>query len=515
MEFFFSKLIPSISPTMSIITLLFFILILKKIKSQKSPKLPPGPWSIPLLGSMHHLLGYIPHQRMRDLSKIHGPIMHLKFGETSNIIISSPEIAKHIYKTHDINFSQRPLMLSAQGISYDYKDITFAAYGDYWRQLRKISTMELLTLKRVRSFRTIREEEAEFLVQSIASSEQGKPVNFSWLITYTIYRIVSRAAFRKIWHKEDVFLGCLKKLKMELGRGVSIADAYPSIKWLRKFSSIKARADKLQEPIDNIFQAILDEHKRARKGEISKTSVNDDEKVEDLVDVLLNLQEEGGFEFPLEDDTIKAMIMDAFVAGTDTSSTAIVWGMAQLMRHPKVLAKVQAEIRKKYNAKGTVDEENLQELEYFSLVVKETLRLHPPAPLLVPRECRESVEIAGYDIPAKSKIMVNVWAMARDESIWEDAAEFKPERFQGSSLDYKGNNYEYIPFGAGRRICPGITLGIANIELPFAKLLFHYDWKLGEGMKPEDVDMEEDIGASAKRKNDLYIYAVPYVPPTP
>ncbi|XP_065864582.1 cytochrome P450 71D445-like [Euphorbia lathyris] len=509
-----SQSVPSNWPTISIITLLFIILILKKLKTKKSPNLPPGPWSIPLLGSMHHLLGYIPHQRMRDLSKKYGPIMHLKFGETSNIIISSPEIAKQIFKTHDITFSQRPLMLSAKGISYNYKDITFAAYGDYWRQLRKISTMELLTVKRVRSFRHIREEESSRLVEAIGSSEPaGKPVNFSWLITYTIYRIVSRAAFRKIWNKEDVFLSCLKKLKMELGRGVSVADAYPSIKWLQKFSSIKARADKLQEPIDEIFQGILDEHKAARKGEVSKVK-DDDGKVEDLVDVLLNLQEEGGYEFPLCDDTIKAMIMDAFVAGTDTSSTAIVWGMAQLMRHPKVMAKVQAEIREKYNAKGTVDEETLQELNYFSLVVKETLRLHPPAPLLVPRECRESCVIAGYDIPVKSKIMVNMWAMARDESIWEDATEFKPERFLGSSLDYKGNNYEYIPFGSGRRICPGITLGIANIELPFAKLLFHYDWKLGAGMKPEDVDMEEDIGASAKRKNDLYLIPVPYVPPT-
>ncbi|XP_065864565.1 cytochrome P450 71D445-like [Euphorbia lathyris] len=503
-----TQLIPSNWSPMSIITLLFIILILKKISSKKSQKLPPGPWRIPLLGSMHHLIGYIPHQRMRDLSKIYGPIMHLQFGETSNIIISSPEAAKQIYKTHDIIFSQRPLMLSAKSISYNYKDITFAAYGDYWRQLRKISTMELLTAKRVRSFRPIREEEASKLVESIASTEPGMPVNFSLLITHAIYRIVSRAAFRKIWDGEDEFLESLNRLKMELGRAVSIADAYPSIKWLEKFSSIKTRADELQQPVDRIFQGVLDEHRSSRKGQIST------EKVEDLVDVLLNLQEEGGLEFPLGDDTIKAMIMDAFVAGTDTSSTAIIWGMAELMRNPEVMAKAQAEIRKKYNVKGTVDEENLHELNYFSLVVKETLRLHPPAPLLIPRECRESCVIDGYDIPVKSKIMVNVWAMARDERIWEEAEKFKPERFLGSSIDYKGNNYEYIPFGAGRRICPGIILGVANIELPLAMLLFHFDWKLVDGIKPEDVDMSEDVGASATRKNDLYIIPVPYLPPT-
>ncbi|WCJ37128.1 Cytochrome P450 71D445 [Euphorbia peplus] len=502
------QIIPSNWPTISIITLLFLILIWNKIRTKKASKIPPGPWSIPLLGSMHHLIGYIPHQRMRDLSKIYGPIMHLKFGETSNIIISSPEIAKHIYKTHDINFSQRPLMLSAKSISYDYKDITFAPYGDYWRQLRKISTMELLTVKRVRSFRPVREEETSKLVESIASSQPGKAVNVSLFIIHTIYRIASRTAFRKIWDGEDEFLASLNKLKTELGRAVSIADAYPSIKWLKRLSSIKTRADELQKPVDRIFQAVLDEHKSARKGR----QLSDDQNMEDFVDVLLNLQEEGGLEFPLGDDNIKAMIMDAFVAGTDTSSTAITWGMAELMRNPEVMAKAQAELREKYNTNGTVDEEDLHELSYFSCVVKETLRLHPPAPLLIPRECRESCVIDGYDIPEKSKIMVNAWAMARDERIWDEAEKFKPERFFGSSLDYKGNNYEFIPFGAGRRICPAITLGIANIELPLAKLLFHFDWKLVGGIKPEDVDMTEDVGASAARKNDLYIIPLSYRP---
>ncbi|XP_065882210.1 cytochrome P450 71D445-like [Euphorbia lathyris] len=499
--------------TVSIICLLLFILIWKKLKSPRKPKLnlPPGPWRLPLIGSMHHLIGGLPHQKMRDLSKKYGSIMHLRFGEVTNIVISSPEAAKQVFKTHDLIFSQRPLMLSAKSVTYDYKDITFAPYGDFWRQLRKISTMELLTVKRVRSFRPIREEEASDLVKLIASTKRGSAVNFSWAITYAIYRIASRAAFRKICSGEEVFLECLKKLKMELGRGVSIADAYPSIKWLQRFSSIKARVDKLQQPIDQIFQGILDEHRSSRKAQ--KYSP-DDQKVDDLVDVLLNLQEEGGFEFPLCDDTIKAMIMDAFIAGTDTSSTAIIWGMAELMRNPEVMKKAQVEVRKKYNTKGTVDEENIHELSYLQLIIKETLRLHPPAPLLVPRECRESCVIDGYDIPVNSKILVNAWGMARDNTIWDEAEKFIPERFIGTSLDYKGTNYEYIPFGAGRRICPGITFGIANIELPFAKLLFHFDWKLPNGIKPQDVDMTEDVGASAKRKNDLYIIPIPYVPPT-
>ncbi|KAL5575856.1 hypothetical protein UlMin_017555 [Ulmus minor] len=188
--------------------------------------------------------------------------------------------------------------------------------------------------------------------------------------------------------------------------------------------------------------------------------------------------------------------------------------MAEMMKNPRIMEKAQAEIRKAFEGKMSIHERDIQELTYLKLVIKETLRLHPPAPLLAPRECRESCEIDGYKIPIKTKVIVNAWAIGRDPEYWNEAESFIPERFENSSIDYKGNNFEYIPFGAGRRICPGISFGMANIELPLSQLLFHFDWKLPGGLTPENLDMEEKFGGTVGRKNELFLIARPFSPST-
>lgn len=208
------------------------------------------------------------------------------------------------------------------------------------------------------------------------------------------------------------------------------------------------------------------------------------------------------------------LFQDIFIAGTDSSVTVIEWAMAEMMKNPRVMEKAQAEVRQAFDKNGNVDEIGLHELQYLKLVVKETLRLHTPLPLLLPRECGERCKILGYDIPKGSKVIVNAWAIARDPWYWNDAESFYPERFLDSSIDYKGNYFEYIPFGAGRRICPGMLFGIANIELPLAQLLFHFNWKLPNGEQNNDLDMAENFGGSVRRKNDLFLVPTPYRPPS-
>ncbi|WVZ12914.1 hypothetical protein V8G54_017444 [Vigna mungo] len=199
------------------------------------------------------------------------------------------------------------------------------------------------------------------------------------------------------------------------------------------------------------------------------------------------------------------MAMDIFGAGGETSATTINWAMAEMIRDPRVLKKAQAEVREVFNMKGRVDELFMDKLKYLKSVVKETLRLHPPAPLLLPRECGQTCEIKGYHIPVKSKVIVNAWAIGRDPKHWTDEERFHPERFTDSSISYNGVNFEYIPFGAGRRICPGITLGLVNVELALAFLLYHFDWTLPNGTKSEDLDMSEKFGVTVRRKDDLYL----------
>jgi len=186
--------------------------------------------------------------------------------------------------------------------------------------------------------------------------------------------------------------------------------------------------------------------------------------------------------------------------------------MAEMLKDPRIMKKAQSEVRETFSVKGRVDENSINELEYLKLVVKETLRLHPPAPLLLPRECGEACDIHGYHIPAKSKVTINAWAIGRDPNYWTEAERFYPERFTASTIDYKGSNFEFIPFGAGRRICPGSTFALRTVELALAMLLYHFDWKLPGGTRSEELNMSEVFGTTVKRKYDLLLVPFPYHP---
>lgn len=188
--------------------------------------------------------------------------------------------------------------------------------------------------------------------------------------------------------------------------------------------------------------------------------------------------------------------------------------MSELLKNPEIMDKAQNEVRKAFSTKTTVDESGIQSLEFLKLIIKETLRLHPPAPLMLPMENREKCEINGYEIPVRTKVIVNVWAIGRDPKYWKDPERFHPERFLNSSIDYRGLDFEYIPFGSGRRICPGISFGLANLELPLASLLYHFDWKLADSSRMnQDLDMTEAFGVTVKRKTFLNLIPTLRYPP--
>lgn len=200
-----------------------------------------------------------------------------------------------------------------------------------------------------------------------------------------------------------------------------------------------------------------------------------------------------------------------FVAGTDSSSAVIEWAISEMVKNPRVMTKAQEEVREVFGSKGYTKETSLEELKFLKAVIKETLRLHPPFPLLLPRECTQTCEIKGYTIPAGTKVIVNAWAIARDPKYWSEAEEFYPERFMDCSIDYRGSNVEFIPFGAGRRICPGIMFGTSSIELCLAQLLYYYNWELPNGDK-ENLEMTEALGSSSRRKTNLNLVPTSYNP---
>ncbi|KAK8527110.1 hypothetical protein V6N12_054335 [Hibiscus sabdariffa] len=494
-------------------TLVVFIFMVFKLgmrtKTKDSPQnLPPAPWKLPLIGHLHHLLFCLPYRRLAELAERHGPVMHLQLGELSHVVVSSPEFAKEVMKTHDLNFANRPFLLVPEIIWYNFSDIAFSPYGASWRQLRKVCTLELLSTKRVQSFRSIREEHVSSFIRSIFSMT-GSEINIGEMLRNLSYSITLSSVFGTRCKQHETFISTVTKV-LKLFHGFSIADLYPSVKLLPVITGMRAKLKRFHHDLDGMLESIIEEH-RVR----NTNPKNDDDVTEDLVDVLLKLQSHGDFEFPLTTDNIKAVVLDILIGGTETSSATVEWAMSEMIKSPRILEKAQAEVRQVYRITGDVNESKLHELKYLKLVIKETLRLHPPAPLLLPRENSERCEINGYEIPAKTKVIVNAWAIGRDSNHWNEAERFNPERFTDSTVDYKGANFELIPFGAGRRMCPGMSYALSVVELPLAQLLYHFDWKVPNGMKNEDLDMSEAVGVTVARKRDLHLIPAPYHHPPP
>ncbi|CAN1257007.1 Desmethyl-deoxy-podophyllotoxin synthase [Linum perenne] len=483
---------------------------------------------------MLHLLGSLPHRRLRDLAKSYGPhLMFLQLGETRNVVVSSAESAREVMKTHDLNFANRPVILAGTVMAFDSTDVAFAPYGAYWRQLKKICTVELLSSKRVQSFRHVREEEvSRFVDRILLSTSAGGVVDLSKETRRYTSTVIARSAFGEKCGEAEEFMRLLKD-GMVLSGGFHVEDLFPSMTWLHVLFGARSRMEKVSRGFDRILSGIINEHKRRRRGhnddvERSEEEEEDEHKrrrrghdddVEergDLVDILLKVQEKGELEIPFTDDNVKAIILDVFTGGSDTTSSLIEWTMSEMLRNPRVLYKAQEEVRQHSHlfseSKNIVEEANISELNYLKLVIKEALRLHPPIAMLVPRQNMENCEIDGYTIPANTKIIINAWAIGRNPKYWTQPDMFYPERFIDSNIDYRGFNFEFIPFGAGRRMCPGITFGITNVELVLANLLYHFDWVLPNGEKFEDLDMTETLGIMVNRKTNLCLVPIPYRP---
>nr|AYM55633.1 cytochrome p450 [Croton stellatopilosus] len=433
----------------------------------------------------------------------YGPIMHLQLGEVPAIVITSAELAQEVLKTQDHVFAQRPELLASKILSYDSTDLVFAR-GEYWKQMRKFCMTELLGAKKVKSLAPLREDEAWNLLETIRSAG-GAPINLTEKIFWMTSVIAVRAAFGNKWEDQKDVISIARE-SLSLAGGFDLADLYPKREFLHVVTNMKPRLEKMRVKLDALLDRIVNEHK-----EKLLTGQTQPEN-EVLIDVLLRHQESGKLQCPVTIDNVKAVIWDMFVAGTDTSSTTTEWALSEMIRNPKVLKKAQNEVREVAKGKETIHDEDLDHLPYLKHVIKETLRLHPPVPLLLPRESNQDTEIDGYFIPKNTKVMINAWAIGRDSAYWEDPENFKPERFNDNSIDFKGTNCAYIPFGGGRRICPGMSFGLANVELPLAKLLYHFDYKLPNGVRGEDLDMTEAFGATVGRKDFLYVIATPYVP---
>ncbi|WMV21343.1 hypothetical protein MTR67_014728 [Solanum verrucosum] len=449
--------------------LLSFLVRLSSKKSKKN--LPPSPPKLPFIGNFHQL-GLQPHRSLQKLTNEFGPMMMLQFGSVQVLIASSAESASQIMKIQDLGFANKPNSIIPRKLFFGPKDVAFTPYGEYWRNARSVCMLHLLNNKRVQSFSKIREEETSLLLRKINHS-----IDNSQVVDLT-----------------ELFVTMMNDVLCRVALGRKYCDGEEG----KKFKSLVIE-------LVELLEGVIEEHK--------ENIINIDEKEEgsaDFVDILLQVQKENKSGFNIEMDSIKAIIMDMFAAGTDTTSTLLEWTMNELIRNPNTLRKLRDEVRQVTQGKSDVTEEDLENMPYLIAVMKESLRLHSPVPLL-PREAIKDTKVNGYDVAAGTQVFVCPWAISRDPTIWENPEEFQPERFLDTCVDYKGLNFELIPFGAGRRGCPGITFAKVVNELALARMLFHFEFSLPNGAKAEDLDVDEALGITVRRKSPLLAVATPRI----
>lgn len=369
--------------------------------------------------------------------------------------------------------------------------------------MRKLCITELFTVKRVQSFWHVRDAEVSKLIDSLSQFE-GKSINLSEKVFHLSNEIICQIAFGKSYQgkqfKNANFEEVLNEVFAMLN-GFWTADFFPTFGWIiDMLMGLHKRLDKAFTNLDGFLVRVIEEHLKPGRENLEH---------KDLADILLGLSNDQTCPVRLDRDNVKAVLMDMFAAGVDTSSIAVAWAMTELVKNPRAMKKVQAEIRNVIGRKPKANENEIQKLLYLKMVVKETFRLHPPV-TLIHRETMKHCKIGGYDVFPKTRVLVGAWAIGRDPHTWKDPEEFYPERFEDNDIDFKGANFELLPFGAGRRICPGLSMGATTVEFTLANLLHCFDWELPPGMKIEDISMEEEAGLTAHKKLPLYLVPIKY-----
>ncbi|XP_071915989.1 trimethyltridecatetraene synthase-like [Coffea arabica] len=481
---------------------------LSKHFHQKKLNLPPGPRQWPIIGNLN-LIGTLPHRSLHQLSLTYGPLMHLQFGSFPVVVGSSVEMAKVFLKTMDLTFAGRPKTAAGKYTTYNYSDLLWSPYGPYCCQARKIFLTELFSAKRLESYEHIRVEEMNSLLLQLFKSS-GKPVVLKDYLSTGSLNVISRMVLGKTYIDEsensivtpEEFRQMMDELFLLTGV-FNIGDFIPWIDFLDLQGYIK-RMKILSKKFDRFLEHVLDEHNAQRKDETNCVS-------KDLVDVLLGLADDPTLEVKLERRGVKALTLDLLVAGTETSAITIEWAISELLKNPEIFDKAAEELDCVIGQNRWVKEKDMPNLPYIEAIVKETMRMHPVA-LLAPRCAREDCKVAGYDIQKGTRVAVNVWSIGRDPELWEKPEEFWPDRFMGKDIDFKGQDCKFLPFGAGRRMCPAYSLGLKVVQSSLANLLHGYRWKLPNDMKPEDLDMEERFGITTPRKIPLVAIVEPRLP---
>ncbi|XP_031103422.1 cytochrome P450 76A1-like [Ipomoea triloba] len=476
------------------------LLLLLSRNKPRSGRLPPGPPGLPVLGNMFDL-GSLPHQTIAAMRNTYGPVVWLRIGSVSTLAIQSAKAAAELFKNHDVPFVGRNIVDVMLSHDYNKGSLVFAQYGSYWRVLRRICSVEMFVHKKVNETAPVRRKCIDDLLRWVENeAAAGSGIHVTRFVFLATFNMLGNLMFSSdlvdpVSEKGSKFFNAMMGI-MEWGGTPNISDIFPCLRWL-DLQGLRGKTDRDLKIALQIVSAFVKE--RCKEG------VQDSGKRKtDFLDVLLRFEGSGKDEpAKLSEHQINIFMLEMFLAGTDTTSSTVEWALTELLRNPKAMTKAQEEIRGIVGPNRRFEERDIDNLQYLQAVVKETLRLHPPAPLLIPRRAIQDTKFMGYDIPKDTRVFINVWAIGRDHESWEDPLSFKPERFLGSNIDFKGQNFEFLPFGAGRRICAGLPLGNRMLHFLLGSLLHSFDWELEGNVTSESLDMAERMGITVRKFEPL------------
>ncbi|KAF2305851.1 hypothetical protein GH714_008449 [Hevea brasiliensis] len=406
-----------------------------------------------------------------------GPIFSIRLGIHRAVVVSNWKVAKECFTTNDKVFLTRPKSLAVKIMGYDHAMLGFAPYGQYWRDMRKLAVVELLSNRRLQLLRHVRDTETNFFIKNLyqeSVKNGGRAVvemkeRFEDLAVNIIAKKVSGKRYsggsNGIKDKESrQFCKALKDFFYLTGLFLA-SDTVPFLGWLDLVKGYVGDMKRTAKEMDEVLGRWVKEHREQRlKGGIK-------EEEQDFIHVMLSVMDDGKISANEIDNIIKGTCFSLILGGNDTNVVTLTWALSLLLNNRIVLKKAQDELDIQVGKHQRVEESDVKNLVYLQAIVKETLRLYPATPLSVQREAMEDCMIAGFHIPAGTRLFVNLW---------------------------KGQDFEYLPFGSGRRMCPGVSFALQVLILTLARLLHGFELRT---VSDSPVDMSESPGLTNLKAN--------------
>ncbi|KAG8632548.1 cytochrome P450 CYP82D47 [Manihot esculenta] len=489
----------------------------KACKKRALPE-PAGAW--PVIGHLRLLAGsQPPHVILGKLADKYGPIFTIKLGVHRAVIVSDWKIAKECFTSNDKAFANRPKGLAMEILGYDYSMIAFSPYGEYWRQIRKIVTLELLSNHRLEMLKHLRDAEVKAAIKGLyqewiknkSNNDKLKIEMKRWLWDITLNVILKIIVGKRYveyanvgeGQESDAWREAMREF-MELSGVFAVSDALPYLRWL-DLGGVERKMKKVLKQLDPVIEEWLEERKQKKGASVTKGE-------EDFMEALLSILNDSKELSNRDVDTInKATCLSLILAASDTTTITMTWALSLLLNNRDVLKKAQNEIDVHVGRQRQVKESDTQSLIYLQAIIKETFRLYPAVPLLVPHESMEETVINGYHIQPKTRLFINASKIHKDPSVWQDPEKFQPERFLTThkDVDFKGQNFELIPFGSGRRICPGISFALQVLNLTLASFLHAFEV---ETLSESPIDMSESAGLTNSKATPVEVFVTPRLP---